>query len=69
MTKVTTDTQLSGSPHYGNIRYVIHIHYMQDLNNVKYESYSTACRVVSERDPTSLGRDNPVARIDNITQP
>jgi hypothetical protein len=41
MAKVATDSQLSGSLHYGNIRYVIHIHYMQDLNNVKCESYSS----------------------------
>jgi hypothetical protein len=44
MTKVTMDAQLSGSLHYGNIRYVIHKNYMQDLNNVKYESFSIVRR-------------------------
>jgi hypothetical protein len=37
MTKVAIDAQLSDSLHYGNIRYVIHIHYIQNLKNVKYE--------------------------------
>jgi hypothetical protein len=40
MQKVATDAQLSDSLHYGNIRYVIHKHYMQYVKNVKYESYS-----------------------------
>jgi hypothetical protein len=45
MTKVTMDAQLSGSLNYGNIRYVVHINYMQDRNNVKYESYSSIYKV------------------------